>query len=169
MALQPVQGQSHMKKPRVPKPALPPPGLRPKLDATQQTDLAITHLAAVDDIVSGRGTFQTLLQYMGGLVTWMFVAEALRRKAETEQHVKWHAAMATAFGSIQAVADRYTRTKKTGFTGQEYQLAKAACEAMDELAAAADLALASAAADRAEVFVNQLVDVINQRINITKE
>jgi hypothetical protein len=153
-----------MKKPRTPKPALPPPGLRPKLDKSQQLDLAVNHWTAVDAIAKGGANIDTLVQYIGGVTTWTFVASALRARNETPDTIARHAQMMEAFGTVTPLLDRYRRTGRVGFSGTEYQSAKAACETMDQLAAIVDKDVASAAADQSEDFVNKLLGVLNASV-----
>jgi hypothetical protein len=69
--------------------------------------------------------------------------------------------MMGAFGTVTPLLDRYRRTGRVGFSGTEYQSAKAACEMMDQLAAVVDKDVASVAADQSEDFVNKLLGVLN--------
>ena len=59
-----------------------PPGLRPKLKRDQVRDLAIVHHSNLDDMVKGRGTVDLLWQITGGVLTWSYVAQQLRRDIE---------------------------------------------------------------------------------------
>lgn len=133
---------------RKPRLLLPPPGMRPKLAPDQVRDLGLAHYTNLDAICRGDANEETLWQWIGGALTWSFVAEML-------QHDEALEAMLTQTAVCQAVVERYGRTGRIGFSGPEYQQAKAACEWMDALAAHVDRHIAVQAADRSDAMVNR--------------
>lgn len=137
---------------RIARPALPPRGLRPKLTKDQVRDLGLVHIVNLDQIASGQGTPEVLLQVMGGTLTWHRVAQVLGvGEPEMVQQLELFA----------AVFDRFQKTGKVGFTGPEYQLAKRGVETQDALAELVDQHTAVEAANWSEAQV--------QRLNTTRE
>ena len=132
---------------RKPVTALPPRGLRPRLLPDQVRDLALAHVVNLDDIATGRAQASVLWQAMGGVLTWLRVAEALDKGLAVMQ--QQHALM------LEVVA-RYARTGRVLFTGPEYQQAKQGVIVMDLLAEQVDRHTAIQAAEWAERRVNQL-------------
>ena len=125
-----------------------PAWLRPKLDRDQLLDLGLVHSLNLDDMAAGRATVETMWQMAGGVLTWARVAEVI------DMH---RAEMARQVQTMQAVIDRYRRTRRVGFSGLEYQAAKEGVVVMDELAARVDRATAMAAADWSEACINDLM------------
>jgi hypothetical protein len=128
---------------------LPPKGLRPRLDASQQTDLALCHIMLLDDIAQGRGTEQTLWDFCAAVFTWCKAAEA----ANHPDHLP---CMAAQLELATRVVERYGATGRVGFSGPEYQLAKRGIDAMDALAETTDRITAMAAAEWSEGVINRL-------------
>lgn len=122
------------------------------------------HHQNLDAIATGGGTLQILRDWAGGCLTWSRVAEQLKA-GETE--------LATQLELCATVLDRYTRTGRIGFTGPEYQLAKAGVGYMDDLAEIVDRYTACQAADWSEATVDAwlhrrtLVDHCSERAKAT--
>jgi hypothetical protein len=132
---------------RQPVPALPR-WLRPRLDREQLLDLGLVHSMNLADMAEGRATAETMWQMAGGVLTWARVAEALGvGQAEMTRQV----------ATMQAVIDRYRRTRRVGFSGLEYVAAREGVAVMDELARLVDRPTAMAAADWSEGVVNDLM------------
>ena len=123
-------------------------GLRPKLDASQVLDLGLVHIINLDAIAHGRATEEILWHFVGGILTWSKVADMLDLGAD---------AMVEQLGLAGRLVDRYKRTGHIVFTGPDYQLAKAGCTLMDELALVADRPTACAAADWSEARLDSWV------------
>lgn len=129
-------------------------GLRPKLTKGQVRDLGLVHIANLDAIARGAGDEELLWQWIGGALTWSFVADALVQR-DAERYRDAATAMQLQLEVATAVVERYGRTCRAGFSGPEYQAARDACEWMDALAEVVDQPTASRATDRAEEKVNQ--------------
>lgn len=115
---------------------MPPRGLRPKLTKDQQLDLAIVHMQNLDLVATGRADAQVMLHLVEQSMTWLRVAELMGSRVEEMQQQLQVA--------LQVVR-RFERTRRVGFSGPEYQLAKVGVEVMDDLAQRADKATAVAA------------------------
>jgi hypothetical protein len=125
----------------------PPRGLRPRLLPDQVRDLAMAHVVNLDDIAHGRANEEVMWQTMGGVLTWLRVAQDLGRGVDEMQ---------AQHDLMLRVVARHRSTGKVLFTGAEYQLAKTGVMVMDVLAETVDRATAIAAADQAEARVIQL-------------
>lgn len=124
-------------------------GLRPRLDRSQITDLALAHTTNHGLIRTGQADEAVLWQWVGGMLTWHRVAQLLC-VGEPEMDAQLQMA--------EAVLRRYGRTGRIGFTGPELQLSAEGVNVMDQLAAEVDQATATAAADWAEATVNRLAE-----------
>jgi len=133
---------------------IPPPGLRPKLSKSQVCGLGLAHIANLDLISRGEATEEVLWQWIGGAMTWSYVAGALQRR-NADRYREAAEAMRLQLMVAESVVQRYGRTGRVGFSGPEYQQAKDACEWMDALAEVVDRATALRAAEMSEVSVNQ--------------
>jgi hypothetical protein len=116
---------------------LPPRGLRPKLDRSQLTDLALVHVAHLDALAHGQADSTTLYHAVAAAYTWSRVAE-LMGVGEAE--------MAEQLLMLESVLQRFKRTGRAGLSGPEYQTARRGVDVMDELARITDLPTAVAAA-----------------------
>jgi hypothetical protein len=108
---------------------VPPPGLRAKLDAPQLLAVDIAHHANLDTIARGGADANALWDLAGAVLTWHRVAEKIGTGIP-EMTEQLH--MATA------VIERFKRTGKVGFSGTEYQVARAGADQMSALARVAD-------------------------------
>lgn len=146
---------------------LPPLGLRPRLDGGQMLDLALAHMTNLDLVSKGQAGPEVLWQMLGGVFTWHRVAELLPAHTQVivaapggtddeYAEVPAVAAMRAQLELVTGVAERFGRTRRVGFSGREYQLAKVGVDVMDQLAAVVDRATAVAAADWSEARVNAL-------------
>jgi hypothetical protein len=116
---------------------MPPRGMRPKLNSSTLTTIAICHMQNLDEVSTGRGSEQTLWDMVEAVLTWSNVAMALKLGVPE---------MKLQFELVNRVINRYGRTGRVGFTGVEYQMAKLGVQVMDELAHAVDKATALEAA-----------------------
>lgn len=116
---------------------LPPKGLRPKLDKSQLTDLALVHVSTLDALALGKADIDTLYSAVAAAYTWSRCAQ-LMGIGEQE--------MAEQLYVLESVVERYKRTGKVGLSGPEYQIARRGVNIMDELAEITDLPTAVAAA-----------------------
>lgn len=137
-------------------------GLRPKLTKSQVQDLGLAHIGNLDTIARGEPTEETLWQWIGGALTWCYVATALEKR-NAHVYREPAAAMRLQLAIGEAVVERYGRTGRIGFSGPEYLQAKEACEWMDALAEVVDQATASRAADWSEARINQWSQQCAQR------
>jgi hypothetical protein len=126
---------------------MPPRGLRAKLTPSQMRDLALSHNSTLDAIAKGDATEVTMWQLAGSALTWSKVAELLQ--AGTDE-------MRAQLELATRVIERYGRTGRVVFTGQEYQLAKEGINVMDDLAELVDMPNAVIATEWAEAKVNEL-------------
>jgi hypothetical protein len=134
---------------------LPPPGLRPLLKPDQVRDLALVHINHLDLIACGVSTEEVLWQWIGGALTWHYVADKLQRRSPA-RYAEAAAAMRDQLGVLTSVVDRYRRTGSIRFAGLEYQQAKYACQWMDALAEVVDQATAVEAAEWSDRRVNDM-------------
>jgi hypothetical protein len=130
---------------------MPPRGMRPKLDRSTLTTIAIVHMQNLDEITTGRATEQTLWDMVESVLTWSNVAAAMQVGVEE---------MKVQLEMVNRVIDRYGRTQRVGFTGVEYGIAKLGVQVMDELASAADKVTATEAAR----LSNDQLAAVRQRI-----
>lgn len=128
-------------KPRRVWPALPPRGLRPKLQPHQVRDLALAHLTNLDLMVKGQGDEGLMWQVAEQTLVWSRVAQ-LTGHLQDEMHAQLLV--------VAEVIRRFGRTGRVGFSGLEYQTAKAGIEVMDALAEVVEKHQAVEAAEWAE-------------------
>jgi len=124
-----------------------PRAFRPKLDRGQLLNLGLAHIVNLDSIARGEAGEDTLWQWVGGTLTWCKVAEALGVEVE---------AMNQQLQLATRLVERYGRTGRVVFTGEDYQLAKEGVGVMDLLAEKVDRPTAVMAADWSEAKVNEL-------------
>jgi len=129
-------------------------GLRPRLAKDQVRDLGLAHIANLDSISRGLGGEEVLWQWIGGALTWSYVAGALERR-DAPRYREVAIAMRLQLEVATAIVERFGRTGRLGFTGPEYQQAKDACEWMDALAEVVDRPTAVIAADWSDATVNK--------------
>ena len=134
---------------RHPITAMPPPGLRPMLKSDQVRDLGLAHIGNLDTIARGEANEEVLWQWIGGALTWSYVASALEKR-NPQRYREAAVATRVQLEVVTAVVNRYGRTGRVGFSGVEYQQAKEACEWMDALAEVVDQPTAIAAAEWSE-------------------
>jgi hypothetical protein len=108
---------------------LPPRGMRPKLDRSTLTSIAIVHMTNLDDITKGRATLDTLWHVVENVLTWSNVSQALKVGVPE---------MKLQLELANRLLQRYGQTGRVGFTGVEYQMAKLGIEVMDALASTVD-------------------------------
>ena len=126
---------------------LPPRGLRPMLDRSQLTDLALAHVANLDALSRGGANATTLWHAVEAAFTWSRVAELLGVGVDE---------MAEQLAMLESVVQRYKRTGRVGLSGPEYQLARRGVDVMDELAAMADVPTAIVAAAWSEGRIDRM-------------
>lgn len=126
----------------------PPRGMRPRLDGAQVRDLGLCHVVNLDAIATGAADVSTLWQWVGGVLTWSRVAEALQAGA-----LEMRAQLEVA----ERVIERYRRTGRVGFSGLDYQCAREGVQVMDQLSEVVDRATAVAAAEWSEARLNALL------------
>jgi hypothetical protein len=124
-----------------------PRAFRPKLDRGQLLDLGLAHIVNLDSIARGEAGEETLWDWVGGTLTWSKVAEALGIEVD---------AMNEQLQLATRLVERYGRTGRVIFTGEDYQLAKVGVMVMDRLAEKVDRPTAVMAADWSEAKINEL-------------
>lgn len=135
---------------------MPPRGLRPRLDTSQVRDLGLAHSVNLDAIARGEADEAILWQWVGGILTWSRVADLLQAGVPEMQ-----AQLELAY----RVIDRYGRTGRVGFSGPDYQAARAGVLLMDLLAEQVDKPTAIAAAEWSERRVNELAQAEHERLH----
>jgi hypothetical protein len=113
-----------------------PPAFRPRLTAEQRRDLVMVHHVNLDAIARGEGTVQLLWDWVGNLLAFSRMAHCMRL-GEPEMNEQLELASRTI--------ERFRRTGRVGWDGPDYQLAKAGCEVMEQLADRVDQFTAEAA------------------------
>lgn len=136
---------------------LPPPGLRPKLTRDTAQKLSINHWTVLDTIAHGGADEGAMWQYMGGALTWLYVAEEMARRHPTPDFRQARAEMDAQARVAASLAERFERTGRVGFSGTEYQTAKTACAVMDNLAEIVDWPTADICATRAQMQIDRRV------------
>ncbi len=126
---------------------LPPRGLRPHLAPDQVRDLGLAHVVNLDAIARGEADEAILWQWVGGILTWSRVAELLEVGGSE---------MREQLELADRVIERYGRTGRVGFSGQDYTAARDGLRVMDRLAEIVDRPTAVAAAEWSERRTNQL-------------
>jgi hypothetical protein len=116
---------------------LAPRCMRPRLDPKQRRDLELVHLVNLDTIHRGEADEATLWQVVGGALTWVEVALALKL-GEAE--------MDTQLALTTRLVEHYRDTGRIEFLGGDYELAKVGVDVMNELAKEVDRPTAIAAA-----------------------
>lgn len=134
---------------------MPPRGLRPRLAADQVRDLGLAHWSNIDALASGQANEETLLQWIGGALTWHYAAEKLHAK-QPDVYAEPMVSMKRQAEVADSVVERWKRTGRIGFSGQEYQDAKDAAGWMDALAEVVDRATAIEAANWSEEGINAI-------------
>ncbi len=124
-----------------------PRAFRPKLDRSQLVDLGLVHITNLDNILAGTAETDVLWHYVGSILTWSKVAEALELGVDE---------MVQQRQVADRLVDRYRTTGRIGFTGADYQLAKLGMDVMDELARLVDRPTAIRAADWSEAKLQAL-------------
>lgn len=132
---------------------MPPRGLRPWLDAAQVRDLGLAHSVNLDAIARGEADEAILWQWVGGILTWSRVADLLQAGVPEMQ---------AQLELAHRVIERYGRTERVGFSGPDYQAARAGVQVMDLLAELVDKPTAIAAAEWSERRVNELAPAERQ-------
>lgn len=142
----PLRGSVHAAKARLADRL--PRGLRPKLPADQVHDLSMAHNVNLDTIQRGEANTDVLWQYVGGVLTWMRVAEELGvgHPEMLEQHEL----------ALRLVARCVRLGGPPHFAAGEYDTARRGVIVMDMLAERVDRRTALAAATWAEIRVQQL-------------
>lgn len=133
---------------RCPVTPLPPRGLRPRFTPDRLRTIGLVHLENLDAIARGGASVQTLWDMAEAAFTWARVAEVMQVGLPE---------IAPQLQLTARVIERYARTGKVVFTGQEYQEAKAGVQVMDQLAAEVDVATAEAAARWSDQQLARLV------------
>lgn len=126
---------------------VPPRGLRPRLNASQVRDLGLAHSVNLDAIARGEADEAILWQWVGGILTWSRVADLLQAGVPEMQ---------AQLELAHRVIERYGHTGRVGFSGPDYQAARAGVLVMDLLAEQVDKPTAIAAAEWSERRVNEM-------------
>jgi hypothetical protein len=124
------------------------------LDAGQRRDLGLAHIINLDTIAGGRGDDDVLWQVVGGVLTWLRVAGALKRGEEEMQQ---------QLALVTRLVERYRATGRVEFAGDDYALAKVGVNVMDALAEAVDRPTAIAAAEWSEAQVAHMNNECERR------
>lgn len=128
-----------------------PRAFRPKLRPDQLRDLGLCHNQNLDAIAKGKAEPSMLWDYIGGVLTWWKVAQALDIGApEMDEQLE----VATR------LVERYGRNNRVLFDGTDLQLARTGVMVMDQLAELVDLPTASWAADWSEAEVNRMAAAV---------
>lgn len=132
---------------RKPITVLPPRGLRPRLDASQRTDLSLCHNVNLDAIARGEAEPSMLWDYAGSVFMWSRVAELLD-VGVPEVNAQLQV--------VERLIARYHRTGRVLFDGPDLQLARDGVVVMDELASIVDRATAIVAAEWSEARLERV-------------
>lgn len=128
-----------------------PRAFRPKLRPDQLRDLGLAHIENLDAIATGQAEPSMIWDYVGGVLTWWKVAQALG-VGQPEMDLQLEVAT--------RLVERFGRTNRVLFDGPDLQLARTGVVVMDMLAELVDYPTASAAADWAEHEVNRMAAMV---------
>lgn len=131
--------------------ALPPPGMRPKLSDAKVWAIAINMQSNVDELTEGTMNDSILWDFIGGVLTWKRVAEALKYEdayAVLNDIYTTAAASAVAGWIVKGVAKFSVDESRKVFESLPW------CEA---LAKEVDLVTATAAANWSQSMLDRLV------------
>lgn len=126
-----------------------PRAFRPRLQASQITELGICHWQNVDAVRAGAADAQVMWSMAGGILTWSRIAELLQAGVPE---------MKAQLEMMERMIVRWKRTGRIGLSGLDLQLAKDGADFMDQLAALVDKPTAIAAATWSELEVQRLAD-----------
>lgn len=118
--------------------AKPPPGLRPKLDRSQVTRLALAHHENVAAIARGDGTPEILQDHQHAAMSWLLATRELAAAGGSERFAEAISVLEAAIVACGDMAERYRRCGRVGFTGPEHQVAVTAADWMDAVAEVVD-------------------------------
>lgn len=130
---------------------VPPRGLRPSLSHDQVMDLQLAHVINLDAIANGTAPDSIIWDYIGQVLTWYRAAELLKLDT-TEMHTQLQVAT--------RLVERFGRTGRVLFTGQDYQLAKIGLQVMDALASTVDELTAIAACEWAKSQCDRMAAMV---------
>lgn len=126
---------------------LPPRGMRPRLARDQLTDLALAHLTNLDVMVKGQATEALMWQLAEQALVWFRAADLTgQMQIDMRQQLE----------VVASVVRRFGTTGRVGYSGAEYQTAKAGIDVMDQLADLVDQHQAVEAALWAEQALQNL-------------
>jgi len=108
-----------------------------RLPAGDVLSLEIAHVDTLNQIAHGEATAQTLWDFVANALTWSRVAD-LMELGQAEMGAQLQLAL--------RLIERWKRTGRVGFSGEDYQLAKHGVDVMDELARQVDQGTAHDAA-----------------------
>ena len=128
-----------------------PRAFRPKLRADQIRDLGLCHIENLDAIVTGSAEPSLIWDYVGGVLTWWKVAQALGI-GQPE--------MALQLEVATRLVERFGRTNRVLFDGPDLQAARTGVIVMDMLAELVDYPTAEAASHWAEQEVNGMAAMV---------
>lgn len=114
------------------KRAILPKWFHPKLDADQIVSCKVAHWDLLDRFTSGRATEHDMWDMVH---TGMTYSELMRLLEDdgTQFTEEAKAAIAEHLESFPSVIDRYNRTGRVGFSGEQLLAARAASELMEQL------------------------------------
>ncbi|HYF16325.1 MAG TPA: hypothetical protein VEA40_00550 [Ramlibacter sp.] len=109
-----------------------PKFFRPKVSEAQQRTARVIHWDLIDRFTNGTATREDLWDWMETGYTYSLMVNLLVQDGVelTDEAVQ---AIAAQLDIYQAVADRFARSGRPGFTGPELAIARTAAEVMDGL------------------------------------
>jgi len=109
-----------------------PKWFRPKLTPAQESSCKLAHWDLIGRITSGRATEHDLWDMVHTGLTYSELMRLLEQDG-TEFTDEAKAAISEHLESLPGVIDRYRRTGRVGFNGEQLLAARAAAELMEQL------------------------------------
>lgn len=136
---------SRAKRSRVTDPQALPKFWRPKLTTSQQTECQLVHWDVINRFTSGAADSGDMWDWVETGFTYRKLMDLLRQDG-TDFTPEAEAAIDEQLGIYEAVAARYARTGRAGFSATELLVARAAASVFDSLVELDRNGLAQAAA-----------------------
>lgn len=149
---------THRRRPRRPAEQLPP-WLRPKLTPSQQFELTLAHHVNLDALADGTATPKILWQWVGGALTWHYIAMALCERNPTA-HRPALEGLQGQFGVTQCVVQRYRTSGLIQLEAGELDVVREACQWAEALAEHVDRPTALRCSVMSEQVCQRIADQV---------
>lgn len=129
---------------------VPPPGLRGRFTRADLVDLAIHMHSMVETVRTGQAHSRDLWPMLRRALMWSCVAELTGIGV---------AEMAQQLDMTRNVVERYERTGRVGYSGDDYRIACDGVEVVTQMAESVDLVVARRASDWADAQIRVIAQL----------